>query len=624
MPFMTPAAEDNPFAKKFMVDPIRQNRLGADFYGEKDRLTTAVKDAGEDTADSVTKRYMNKVAGEISDINKEIREIELSDMTGAEKKAAIREKRAVINELERDALRNLKDYEAAAERAFAATGDVDKAYDMANREVFGADYVIKMMSDSAQEKAEVAKKAGISGDVFLDAYEVINGMEADKDGNGESISGSKKKKVATYIESLDITKEQKETMFQNIAEYDGKNMPEFSDGSNKDDSFSAEYDISSLSQAAQEKAKAAMDAGISGEAFYHIYDALGDFKADKDENGKTISGSKKEKVVDYIESLDLSRKQKEVLYRDVAKYDVDTMPSFSNGGSVTPGESAGKVEETSYSHPIADGTLVTQGFGVANDRYASGRHNAIDFRAPSGTKVKAAEDGKVVYVGTNGAWGRRVVVEHADGHYTAYNHLSAFGVEKGEEVNAGTVIGKSGGSGIVGGVFREDAFPAHLDFEVYDGSYTVAKNRVDPNGYYDFGANSTVAEEDRGNYRKGSDVAGSGRGAGGRSGNSASKSSQSGFGDILGLFGSKEVTAAETASSREAAAAELTRWLPGGRAKTSVQPPAAAKTQAKGTDPSILFPQYATEKRKKQRTGETPRRNQTAETSATQATGRSR
>ena len=43
-------------------------------------------------------------------------------------------------------------------------------------------------------------------------------------------------------------------------------------------------------------------------------DATADLEADKDENGNPVSGSKKEKVVEAMNKLPLSRKQKNLLY----------------------------------------------------------------------------------------------------------------------------------------------------------------------------------------------------------------------------------------------------------------------------------------------------------------------
>ena len=58
---------------------------------------------------------------------------------------------------------------------------------------------------------------------------------------------------------------------------------------------------------------------------YNLYkahtSALNDLKADKDENGKSISGSRKEKVINYINSSGLSYGEKLVLYKMQYKSD---------------------------------------------------------------------------------------------------------------------------------------------------------------------------------------------------------------------------------------------------------------------------------------------------------------
>ena len=55
-------------------------------------------------------------------------------------------------------------------------------------------------------------------------------------------------------------------------------------------------------------------AGIDVNVFYDVWKYNTTAKADVDKNGKAISGSKKEKVLDYIDSLPLSKKQKDSLY----------------------------------------------------------------------------------------------------------------------------------------------------------------------------------------------------------------------------------------------------------------------------------------------------------------------
>ena len=54
--------------------------------------------------------------------------------------------------------------------------------------------------------------------------------------------------------------------------------------------------------------------GIDVNVFYDVWKYNSSAKADVDKNGKAISGSKKEKVLDYIDKLPLSKAQKDSLY----------------------------------------------------------------------------------------------------------------------------------------------------------------------------------------------------------------------------------------------------------------------------------------------------------------------
>lgn len=75
-----------------------------------------------------------------------------------------------------------------------------------------------------------------------------------------------------------------------------------------------------------------VDSGMSRKKAYETIrdfnDATADLEADKDENGNPVSGSKKEKVVEAINKLPLSRKQKDKLYlsKNYSEKDLDEMP----------------------------------------------------------------------------------------------------------------------------------------------------------------------------------------------------------------------------------------------------------------------------------------------------------
>ena len=74
-------------------------------------------------------------------------------------------------------------------------------------------------------------------------------------------------------------------------------------------------DCDGISYAAIENYQAYCEAsGVPAATFYDAWKYNSDAKADVDASGKSISGSKKVKVLDYINGLNLTYKQKDSLY----------------------------------------------------------------------------------------------------------------------------------------------------------------------------------------------------------------------------------------------------------------------------------------------------------------------
>ena len=86
-------------------------------------------------------------------------------------------------------------------------------------------------------------------------------------------------------------------------------------------------------------------------------------------------------------------------------------------------------------------------------------HAGIDFAAPIGTPVYAANEGQVITAGwPESGYGLQVEIAHGNGFITKYAHLSKLEVREGQRVKRGQVIGRVGSTG--------HSIGPHLHYEV--------------------------------------------------------------------------------------------------------------------------------------------------------------
>lgn len=108
------------------------------------------------------------------------------------------------------------------------------------------------------------------------------------------------------------------------------------------------------------------------------------------------------------------------------------------------------------------GGTITSRFG----RRSSGIHTGLDIATSSGTPIKAAASGTVIYAGYKGSYGNLVIIAHTNSVQTYYAHCSKIYVSVGQTVSQGQTISAVGSTG--------NSTGPHLHLEVRENG--VAKN----------------------------------------------------------------------------------------------------------------------------------------------------
>jgi murein DD-endopeptidase MepM/ murein hydrolase activator NlpD len=146
--------------------------------------------------------------------------------------------------------------------------------------------------------------------------------------------------------------------------------------------------------------------------------------------------------------------------------DVDPTPTASLTPTAAPAANAATEEK-----PAINPEFRWPVRGRVIQAFKSGANDGINIAVPEGTSVKAAENGTVVYAGSElKGYGNLVLIRHPNGFTTAYANNGEIAVKRGDQVKRGQIIAKSGQSGNV-------ASP-QLHFELRKGS-----TPIDPSNY---------------------------------------------------------------------------------------------------------------------------------------------
>ena len=181
------------------------------------------------------------------------------------------------------------------------------------------------------------------------------------------------------------------------------------------------------------------------------------------EQFKAEEAQVQEQINAKVAELEAERKRKEEEARAAA-----AAAAAANAGS-GGGSGGGSVVGTgSWTWPCPGHNYITSRAGnryhpIFNEwRY----HSGIDIAANTGDAVVAADGGTVTLCGVNGGYGNCIMIDHGNGYYTLYAHLSAYSVSLGAAVSKGQRIGSVGSTGWATG--------PHLHFELRNSSGAIA------------------------------------------------------------------------------------------------------------------------------------------------------
>lgn len=151
-----------------------------------------------------------------------------------------------------------------------------------------------------------------------------------------------------------------------------------------------------------------------------------------------------ERAVSFIDNIATKFEFEKLQYEEIAKKMKTNESLFESIPAIVP----------------TKGDYIGSRFGVRTHPILKIRkmHTGIDFVANTGTPVYATGKGKVVFVGRNGGYGLEIRIDHGFGYRTLYAHLSKVLVKRGQKVNRGDLIAKSGNSGLTTG--------PHLHYEI--------------------------------------------------------------------------------------------------------------------------------------------------------------
>lgn len=280
LPMMTPQAENNVIEDKFSTNPIMKNKYPGKFFEEIDKLNVANNSEKATDLDKVKYKYATDLQSEISDLYKEKREIQNSSKEDSVKKSELEKVQAKINKLAEKGLNEIEKIKINGD-----TSSIDGI------NYYKLDGKWKKIEDKDNEKL---------GEISLKTYaDFKNKIKKETDS----------KKQSGELDEDQQLKDKDEIALLKNSKYSDKEKKEIYSKfiNTKDTTYSSLNKITNVN--------------INAYLDYKLQDIKGDEDTKSNVKGKTVSGSKKENVYNYLSNSNLSTVERLYIYGTSYKLD---------------------------------------------------------------------------------------------------------------------------------------------------------------------------------------------------------------------------------------------------------------------------------------------------------------
>lgn len=260
LPMLTPQAENNILEDKFTTDAVTKNKHVSEYYSLLENLEKNKNSEKATDTDKLKYMYLSGSSKELGELYQQKREIQNSDLSDKEKKLQVREVQKQINEIVEEKLENVDSIKQNGDTATVG----DEKYYKYKKEW-------KKLSDEEAEKTK-----GISLNIYANYQNKVAALSGEKKKKSESVS---QKDRINILVNANYTANEKDKIYSQII--------------NKDDDT---YQILKKLDSSKNI--------INQYLNYLQTDLKADREDDGTEKGKAISGSKKQKVYNYINSID--------------------------------------------------------------------------------------------------------------------------------------------------------------------------------------------------------------------------------------------------------------------------------------------------------------------------------